>query len=546
VVGTSERPAPSPAAIAAATVAFPPLGLGLLWARSGLPVWKRLALTIPIVVVGAAWAHLVLSWHVVLDGSGRPRVAFTSPARHYAALEQQRAAQGAQFPAPASAALPAREDATPANGPPLAGRASEPDIAVAPESAGDAAIPPAAAAASPVQAAAVPAGARSGFWTDFRGPRRDGHYTEQRLALPWPATGPREMWRQPLGAGYASFVVAGERLFTIEQRRQQEVVAAYATDTGRELWTHAWDATFREFMGGDGPRATPTWHDGRLYALGATGELRAFDAETGRVVWSRNILDDNGAANLQWGMAAAPLVVDDLVVVHPGGAGGRSVVAYHRVTGEPVWRALDDQAAYASPMVVTLAGERQVLLVSASRAMGLEVEDGTVLWEYPWTTMYNVNAAQPLVVGDRRVFLSSGYGKGAAVIEVTREGGGFRATTVWGNIGMKNRFSSSVLHDGVVYGLDEGILAAVDVATGERKWKAGRYGHGQLLLAGGYLLVLTEDGDLVLVRATPDRHDEISRASSLSGKTWNVPALDGGRLFVRNTTEMAAYDLRPE
>lgn len=245
-------------------------------------------------------------------------------------------------------------------------------------------------------------------------------------------------------------------------------------------------------------------------------------------------------------MAASPLVVDDLVVVLPGGRGGRSVVAYHRVTGEPVWRALDDQAAYASPMVVTLAGLRHLLIVTASRVMGLAVEDGRVLWEHPWTTMCDINAAQPIVVGDRRVFLSSGYGKGAAVVEITRSGEGFRTRTVWENIAMKNRFSSSVLHEGVIYGLDEGILAAVDVATGERKWKAGRYGHGQVLIAGGHLLVLTEDGDLVLVRATPEGHDEVRRASSLRGKTWNVPAIDGGRLFVRNTTEMAAYDLRPD
>lgn len=538
-MGTHERWTSRPAAIAAATVVFPPLGLALIWASGGLRLWKKLAATLAALVAGVLWAHLVLGWHVVLDGSGRPRIAFTSPARHYTALEQQRAAQAG---ADADAAL----RGAPVEALPLATSedpASAVDAAEVPSTrvSADATSTPAddpAAATMPVGRGMAP------FWTDFRGPRRDGHYTERALALPWPASGPREVWRQPVGAGYASFVVAGARLFTIEQRRRQEVVAAYDIETGREVWTDAWDAEFREFMGGDGPRSTPTWHDGRLYALGATGEFRAFDAASGRVLWSRNILDDNGATNLQWGMAASPLVVDDLVIVLPGGPGGRSVVAYHRVTGAPVWRALDDQAAYASPMVVTLAGVRQLLVMSASRAMGLAIEDGSLLWEYPWTTMYNVNAAQPIVVDEGRVFLSSGYGKGAALVEVAREDGRFAARAVWENIGMKNRFSSSVLHEGVVYGLDEGILGAVDVMTGERHWKAGRYGHGQVLLASGHLLVLTEDGDLVLVRATPERHDEVSRVSSLRGKTWNVPALADGRLFVRNTTEMAAYDLR--
>jgi outer membrane protein assembly factor BamB len=535
-VGTHQRWTSRPAAIAVATVVFPPLGLALIWASGGLRLWKKLGATLAALVAGVLWAHLVLGWHVVLDGSSRPRIAFTSPARHYAALERQRAAQAGVDAAPLAAAAEAPPAATsedPASPVDAAGASS-------PRASADVTSTPADRLAP-----TMPAGPEMApFWTDFRGPRRDGHYTERALALPWPAGGPRELWRQPVGAGYASFVVAGSRLFTIEQRRRQEVVAAYDVETGREVWTDAWDAEFREFMGGDGPRSTPTWHDGRLYALGATGEFRAFDAASGRVLWARNILDDNGATNLQWGMAASPLVVDDLVIVLPGGSGGRSVVAYHRVTGAPVWRTLDDQAAYASPTVVTLGGVRQLLVMSASRAMGLAIEDGTLLWEYPWTTMYNVNAAQPIVVDESRVFVSSGYGKGAALVEVTRAGGRFEARTVWENIGMKNRFSSSVLHEGVVYGLDEGILGAVDVMTGERHWKAGRYGHGQVLLASGHLLVLTEDGDLALVRATPARHEEVSRVSSLRGKTWNVPALADGRLFVRNTAEMAAYDLR--
>lgn len=402
----------------------------------------------------------------------------------------------------------------------------------------------AAASASPSAPSqpATPA-ASPGDWTDFRGPNRDGHYRERPILTTWPAGGLRPLWKQPVGEGYASFVVAGGRAFTIEQRGAREVAAAYDVKTGRELWTNAWTAAFREMMGGDGPRTTPTWFGGLVYALGGQGELRCLDAATGRVVWRTNILEDAGATNLQWGMAASPLIVDNTVVVLPGGPGGKSVVAYDRGTGARVWSALDDRAAYSSPMLATLAGVRQLIVFSVSRVMGLSPASGTVLWEYPWATNPEVNASQPMVVGDNRVFVSTGYGTGAAVIELAPSGEVFRVREVWRNIRMKNQFTSSVLHEGFIYGLDEAILACVDAATGELKWKGGRYGYGQVMLASGHLVVLTEEGDLVLVRATPEKHDELARFSAIEGKTWNHPAIANGILLVRNRREMAAFDL---
>jgi outer membrane protein assembly factor BamB len=195
-------------------------------------------------------------------------------------------------------------------------------------------------------------------------------------------------------------------------------------------------------------------------------------------------------------------------------------------------------------MLVTMAGVRQILVFSASRLMGLTPDRGSVLWEHPWKTYYDVNASQPLVLSDRRLFISTGYGTGATVIELTATNGTFSVREVWRNIRMKNQFTSSVLHDGFVYGLDESILACVDPATGELKWKGGRYGYGQVLLASGHLIVLTEDGDIALVRATPERHDERVRFPVLDGKTWNHPAMADGYLLVRNLAEMAAFDLR--
>lgn len=359
----------------------------------------------------------------------------------------------------------------------------------------------------------------------------------------WPSNGLTPIWKQPIGVGYASFVIADGRAYTIEQRRGQEVVTAYDIATGREQWKQGWNALYSDSTG-DGPRATPTWDNGRLYALGATGELRCLDAKTGAVVWGRNILSENGAKNLQWAQSASPLIVDDKVIVLPGGGGGKSVVAYNKMTGAPVWKSQDEPQAYVSPMLVTLGGRRQILVVSSYRVFGLAPENGALLWAQTWDTDMGINVSQPIVVDNNRFFISSGYGKGAALIELSGSGDKFTARTVWENINMKNKFNSSVLHEGHVYGLDEGILSCVDVNSGTRKWKGGRYGYGQVILASGHLIVMSDTGELALVKASPDQYTEVAKFQALEGKTWNYPAIAGGTLLVRNANEMAAYNLR--
>ena len=538
---------------------------------------------------------------VELAGNGmQPIFSFGGPDDHYAALAANRAGQPSSAAMEmATAARRARDAAAGAAAPPAAreapgGRAG--DSARTAAGAGDASDEAAGAGADdgapadgyPRAGGNAPAGGEpastpaagsaatrrdappdrtaDAYWTDFRGPHRDGRYTGTAIRTDWPGAGIDPVWSQPIGGGYASFVVAGGLAFTIEQRRDDEVVAAYDVATGIEQWSRAWPGHFRETMGGPGPRATPTWHDGRLYALGAAGRFVCLDAATGEVLWERDILADGGAANLPWAMSGAPLVVDDTVVVLPGGAGGWSVAAYDRLTGEVVWHVLDDVQAYTSPMLATLGGARQIVVVSAERAAGLRPGDGALLWEHPWAVPIVPNIAQPLVVGDARLFLSASYGKGGALIELARpdgrvgsfadeklprrellapDGDRFTVTTVWETNRMKNKFSSSVLIDGYIYGLDEAILACIDAATGELMWKGGRYGYGQLLAAGDHLVVLTERGDLVLVRATPDAHEEVAGFRAIEGKTWNVPAMAAGRILVRNARQMAAFDLSP-
>jgi outer membrane protein assembly factor BamB len=337
-------------------------------------------------------------------------------------------------------------------------------------------------------------------------------------------------------------IVAGGRIFTIEQRRDEEFAVAYDFETGKEIWSNRWKAFFQESMGGDGPRATPAYDSGRVYFLGAEGELRCLNARTGAQWWRKNILEDNGAPNIQWGMAASPLVVEDMVVVLPGGGGGKSVVAYDKRTGEKRWTALDDPAAYTAPVTVTLNGVRQLVVLTAQRAVGLTL-DGKLLWEYPWITDYGINSTLPIIAGANRVLLSAGYGHGSALLELALTGGTWSVREVWKSQSMKCKFNNAVLHKGVVYGLDEGILAAMDVQTGKRLWKGGRYGYGQVLLAGDHLVITSESGEVALVRAIPEGHQEIAKFEAVEGKTWNVPAIAGGRLLVRNTAEMASFEI---
>jgi len=403
--------------------------------------------------------------------------------------------------------------------------------------------PSPAASASPSPGASPAAGAAaSNYWTNFRGPKRDGRYDETTVSTNWPSSGLKQIWKQPVGVGHASFVVADGKAYTIEQRRGQEVVAAYDINTGHELWTQKWNAAYTDSTG-DGPRATPTWDNGRIYALGATGELRCLDANTGSVFWGKNILTDNQAQNLQWAMAASPLIVDDKVIVLPGGTSGKSVVAYNKLTGAPVWRVLSDVQAYVSPMLVDLAGRRQIVVVSSSRVVGLTPEKGELLWSYTWDTDMGINVSMPILVDRNRFFISSGYGKGAALVEVKGSGNSYSASTVWENKNMKNKFNSSVLQDGYIYGLDEGILVCLDVNTGERKWKEGRFGYGQIILTNGHLIITSDQGEVALVKATPDKYTEVARFAAVQGQTWNYPAIANGRLLVRNSNEMAAYDI---
>lgn len=496
----------SPAALAVLSLVVPPLGAAALW-TTGARIWKKLLGTVGLAILTAVYLVVFFGLRMELSGAGyTPIFTFRTFERRMAALEENRAQQAKQAVPPAVPEARAPES--------LVGEA----------------------APAGVTAAVVPVSERASYWTDFRGPQRDGVYMQGEIRTNWPDAGLERIWKQPIGGGYASFVAGGGRAYTIEQRRDKEAVVAYDIKTGRELWVHSYPAFFDESMGGPGPRATPTYSQGVVYSLGAAGDLKVLDAATGAVKWAKNILSGNAAQNIQWGMAASPLVFDGKVVVQPGG-NGSSVVAYETVSGNVVWKSLSDQQAYTSPMLATVGGQRQILTVTAKRMVGLDPENGKLLWEYPWETMYDVNSSQPILAGTNQILISAGYGHGAALVEVN----GSAVKTLWQNTRLKTRFSTGVLHEGYVYGLDENILTCIRLSDGNQMWKGGRYGYGQILLASGHIVVLAESGDLALVKATPDKYTEVAKFPAIEGKTWNVPMIENGFLLVRNAAEMACF-----
>jgi outer membrane protein assembly factor BamB len=376
----------------------------------------------------------------------------------------------------------------------------------------------------------------------FLGPEGRGVLEGIRLTRDWSKQSPRLLWRQPIGAGWSAFSVVGNYAVTQEQRGELELVTCYELLTGKSVWIHEDRVRFSETMGSDGPRATPTIVDGRVYALGATGILNCLDGGTGKVIWSRDTLAEHGQKNLPWGKSCSPLVFEDIVVVSLGDANDPSLVAYTGDAGRPLWHAGHDKSSYASPVLATLAEREQILVVNQASVSAHDPAYGDLLWEYPWPGDF-AKCSQPVPIGDDRVFISAGYGKGCALLGVRSTGGVLSVSERWVKPYMKTRFTNVVIYDGHVYGLDDGILACLELATGQEKWKGGRYGHGQVLLVDDLLLVTTEAGDIVLVQASADRHRELARFAALTGKTWNNPALAGRFLLVRNAQEAACYEL---
>jgi outer membrane protein assembly factor BamB len=385
----------------------------------------------------------------------------------------------------------------------------------------------------------------NGFWAEVEG---------VELETDWEKHPPTELWKREIGAGWSSFAIVGNYAITQEQRGDEELVVCYELRTGAIAWTHSdsvrWDPIARGSLGGVGPRATPTVHKGKVFTHGATGIVNCLDARTGEVLWSHKTLEETGAEPVMWGKANSPLVADDTVVISVGGADDASLVAYTIETGEKAWSAGTRRSSYASPVLTELAGVRQVLSANEDFLTAHDASDGTVLWEFPWAgnSDTDATASQPVPVGRNRVFLSKGYGGGAELIQVERgEDGKLAAKSLWKNRSvMRTKMCNVVVRDEYVYGLNEGILQCIELETGRSRWKKRRapeFGHGQILLVGDVILLLSERGEVILFDASPEKYRERASLQALEGITWNNPALAGNVLLVRNATEAAAIEL---
>lgn len=380
-------------------------------------------------------------------------------------------------------------------------------------------------------------------WPQFLGPTRDCKLPGPRLATGWSNNPPREIWRRPVGGGWAGFAVARGVAVTQEQRGEQEVIVASDARTGQPLWTHADPTRYATTIAGEGPRAVPAIAGERVFTAGATGILNCLELNSGRLIWSRSFLEENGGKVPEWGTSVSPLVHDGLVIVSAGGTNGHSLVAYDRDSGRPVWAGGHDRLSYSSPVLLTLGGEPQVVILNHRSVAGHDPRSGRLLWEFVRGTGHPHVAAPVLLPGDR-VLVSSGYGVGSDLLDVRRDPEGqWSATRRWKTIRLKAKFTNVVFHDGFIYGLDDGTLTCLDAETGEPRWKEGRYGHGQVILVGGLLLLTAENGEVALLDPSPEGLRELARFRAFTSKTWNPPALAGEYLFVRNDLEAACFRL---
>ena len=375
-------------------------------------------------------------------------------------------------------------------------------------------------------------------YPQFLGQNRNGVISTTQLKLDWESSPPKLVWRRSVGAGWSGFAIAGNSAITQEQEDDWEKVVCYELHTGDVQWSHKDNARYHAPPAGLGPRATPTISGNRVYTVGSTGILNCLDFETGEQLWTTNIFEEHEAEAPPWGVSISPLVFGELVVVSAGGA-----VAYHRETGEITWVGYRNKSGYSSPLLTTLAGVEQIVIFNQGLVTAHEPLSGELLWKQPWPPSVEC-VSQPVPLPDDKLLVSSGYGVGAKLFQISRNPmGEFNVSIIWETIYLKAKFTNIIYYNDYLYGLDDGIFACINPADGTRQWKQGRYGHGQTLLISDVLLVLTESGEVVLVDPNPNTHIEHARFAAVKGRAWNTPALAGDYLLVRSDREAACYQL---
>ncbi|MGH1364762.1 MAG: PQQ-binding-like beta-propeller repeat protein [Calditrichia bacterium] len=382
-----------------------------------------------------------------------------------------------------------------------------------------------------------------GSWKQYLGNSRDARSTESGLQTDWQDKTPDIIWRHKLGDGFTSFIIANSKAYTKYAKGSDEYLVCLDASTGETVWKYRTGDNFAGRMGGDGPRSTPTYNDGMIYVYSTFGVLHALNAENGQAMWQKDVAKIASGEMPRWGYCTSPLIEGNSVIVEAGGGNGKSMVAFDRKSGELLWMGGNDVAGYSSPIAVTINDVRQIVCFTGSKLMGLAPDNGKILWETEWKTSYDVNAATPLFIAPNRIFISSEYDVGAGLYAINGDASGMRAEQLWKTRGMKNKMSTSVYHDGSIYGFDGKTLKCIDLATGEDRWRQRGFGEGSLIYADGHIIVLGDKGTLAIAEATSDSYKEVSSAKVMDGKSWTVPALAGGRLYLRNVNEILCINL---
>ena len=415
--------------------------------------------------------------------------------------------------------------------------ASPEEIMLADKSATDNATPTAANEIASIEAAVA-----HPEWPGFRGADRTATHRGPAISSNWDTNPPELLWKIPVGPGWSSFAVAGDYLFTQEQRGPMETVVCYHADTGREIWASGVESRFFDPLGGPGPRATPTLAEGGLFAQSTEGWLMRLAPATGEIVWKQDLRQVADRKPPQWGFSSSPLVTGSVVIVHAGGAGDKGTLAFDIKSGDLRWSAASGDHSYSSPQLTTILGEETVLMLTNRGIELLDPESGVSRLDYDWLAN-SYRSIQPAVIGDESILLPTGMNIGTRRIRISKEGEKFAGEEMWTSRHLKPDFNDCVIYEGHAYGFDASIFTCIDLETGERSWKGGRYGKGQVLLleTSGLLLIAAEQGEIVLLRATPEAHTELTRFQAIEGKTWNHPVVIGERLYVRNAQEAACY-----
>lgn len=399
-------------------------------------------------------------------------------------------------------------------------------------------------------------------WPQYVGPNFN-RSTSEKIQKVFPAGGPKAVWRVPVTDGFSSFTVSDGKAFTLVLRDFQgaprEMLIALDAATGKELWAQplgpiklndGGEQGEADNKGGDGPRSTPSVSGNRVYVTSAKLVVSCFDAESGKAVWSHDLIKEHAGRNISWQNAASPLIEGNLVFVGGGGP-GESLIAFEKADGKVAWKAHDEKITHASPTIATILGQRQIIFFMQSGLVAVNPLDGKLLWKHPHPDKYKVSTAASPVVADDIVYCAAGYGVGATAAKITKEGGEFKATEMWfskGNQPVANHWSTPVYFKGHLYGMfsfkeyGNGPLKCVELATGKVKWQQAGFGAGQVILVGDTVLALSDKGELITVEPNPTQYKEISRAKVITGKCWSSPTVANGRIYVRSTKEAVCLE----